>query len=239
MDECAVAQSPVELLFILAALADEGIPLQTVAPKFSGRFNKGVDYEGDIEGFSRELESDLAVVAFAATEFSLPRNLKLSVHSGSDKFSLYHLISRAIKKSGTGIHVKTAGTTWLAEVEGLAAAGGDGLDLAKTIYAVARARTDELCGPYAAVIDIDPRALPAPETVAGWSEDQFTRSLHHNQSCPDYNPSFRQLLHVGYKVAAEMGDRYLAALDKHREVVARTVSENIFQKHLVPLFISA
>ena len=65
MDETDAAQSPVELLIILAAIADEGIPVQTIAPKFSGRFNKGVDYIGDVDQFGREFALDLAAIAYA------------------------------------------------------------------------------------------------------------------------------------------------------------------------------
>src|SRR5205814_4889443 len=83
MDETDSPQTPPELLVILAALADEGIPLQTIAPKFTGRFNKGVDYVGDLAQFEKEFTADLAVIAFAVRRFGLPANLKLSVHSGS------------------------------------------------------------------------------------------------------------------------------------------------------------
>ncbi|GAH41111.1 unnamed protein product, partial [marine sediment metagenome] len=63
MDETLLPQTPVEMFFILAAIADEGIPAQTIAPKFTGRFNKGVDYVGDVTLFTKEFEGDLAVVA--------------------------------------------------------------------------------------------------------------------------------------------------------------------------------
>ena len=63
MDETDSPQTPPELLVILAALADEGIPLQTIAPKFTGRFNKGVDYVGDLVQFEKEFHDDLAVIA--------------------------------------------------------------------------------------------------------------------------------------------------------------------------------
>ena len=89
MDETASPQTPLELLIILAALADEGIPIQTIAPKFTGRFNKGVDYVGDVEKFSEEFSDDIAVIAICRAAIRLARNLKLSVHSGSDKFSIY------------------------------------------------------------------------------------------------------------------------------------------------------
>ena len=127
MDETDQPQTPVELFFILAALAHEKVPVRTVAPKFTGRFNKGVDYVGDVAQFEHEFNDDLSVIAFAIKEFGLPADLKLSVHSGSDKFSIYAPIRRALAKHGAGLHIKTAGTTWLEELIGLATAGGEGL----------------------------------------------------------------------------------------------------------------
>jgi len=237
MDETDQPQTPVEMLFILAAIADEGIPAQTIAPKFTGRFNKGVDYVGDVAGFTKEFEEDLAVVAFAVKEFGLPGNLKLSIHSGSDKFSIYAPIAEALKKFDAGLHVKTAGTTWLEELIGLAMAGGDGLSIAKEIYAKALLRYGELCGPYATVIDIDTAELPTAEEVDKWDGQSFASALRHDQSCEQYNPNFRQLLHVGYKVAAEMGTRYTNALHRHEAIIAQNVSENIYERHIKPVFI--
>ena len=236
MDETDQPQTPVEMLIILAAVADEGIPAQTIAPRFSGRFNKGVEYVGDVGRFTQEFEADLAVIDFAVSRFGLPENLKLSVHSGSDKFSIYNPISRAIKRFDTGVHLKTAGTTWLEELIGLAAAGGDGLAIAKSVYRSAHGRFDELCGPYASVIDIKRDQLPSPDEVDGWDAAAFTSALRHDQSCPAYNQNLRQLLHVGYKVAAEMGTRYTDALDKHAAIVAENVGRNILDRHIRPLF---
>jgi hypothetical protein len=237
MDETDAPQTPPELLLILAALADEEVPLQTIAPKFTGRFNKGVDYVGDLKQFEREFTDDLAVIAFAVRAFGLPANLKLSVHSGSDKFSIYPIMRRAIRDAGAGLHLKTAGTTWLEELIGLAENGGDGLALAKEVYAKALAKKDELCAPYATVIDIDPAKLPSPETVNGWSAEQFTGALRHDQTNPAFNPSFRQLLHVGFKVAAQMGDRYLKMLESCEDAVARNVTTNLYERHIRPLFV--
>jgi len=70
--------------------------------------------------FEREFNDDLCVIAFAIKQYGLPGNLKLSVHSGSDKFSIYGAIHQAIKRHNAGLHVKTAGTTWLEEIIGLA-----------------------------------------------------------------------------------------------------------------------
>jgi tagaturonate epimerase len=237
MDETDTPQTPAELLVILAAVADEGIPAQTIAPRFSGRFNKGVDYVGSPESFAGEFENDLSVLDFAVHEFGLPDNLKLSVHSGSDKFSLYPLMHEVLRKHNAGVHLKTAGTTWLEELIGLATAGGDGLELAKEVYVAAAGRIDALCAPYAAVIDIDRSRLPSLETARRWNETEFSGALRHDPTCKAFNPSLRQLLHVAYRVAAELGSRYLAALDDHAAVIAQGVTENLFRRHIGPLFL--
>jgi hypothetical protein len=237
IDETDTPQSPLEMLFILSAIAKEGIPAQTIAPKFTGRFNKGVDYVGDLAQFEKEFDEDLCVVAFAVKEFGLPANLKLSIHSGSDKFSIYGPMNKAAKKHNAGLHLKTAGTTWLEEIIGLACAGGEGLKIAKEVYRKAYGRFDELCAPYSAVIDIKKEALPAPDEVDMWDEDRYAQTLRHVQSNPLYNLNFRQLVHVGYKVAAELGDRYYTALEDNEKVVAQNVTENLLERHIKRIFL--
>ncbi|MEO6924705.1 MAG: tagaturonate epimerase family protein [Bryocella sp.] len=237
MDETDAPQTPIELLIILAAIADEKVPIQTIAPKFTGRFNKGVDYVGDVAQFTKEFEEDLAAIAFAIKTYGLPANLKLSVHSGSDKFSIYKAIREGVKKFDAGVHVKTAGTTWLEELIVLAEAGGDALVLAKDVYREAYAHSEELRAPYATVIDIDDAKLPTPAEVDAWTSQQYTDALRHEQSNKAYNPSFRQLLHVGYKMAAKMGDRYLTMLKANEDVVAKNVTTNLWERHIKPIFI--
>jgi hypothetical protein len=236
MDETDAPQTPPELLVILVAVADEKIPIQTIAPKFTGRFNKGVDYVGDAAQFAVEFSDDLAVIAYAVEKYGLPETLKLSVHSGSDKFSIYAAIRDAIRKTGAGLHLKTAGTTWLEELIGLAEAGPEGLALAKEVYSEAFDHKEELCAPYASVIDIDYSRLPLPAEVNGWTAEQYTDALRHVQSNPNFNANVRQLLHVGYKVAAKMGDRYLSMLRQSEESISRNVAENLFDRHIQPLF---
>jgi hypothetical protein len=237
MDETDTPQTPVELLVILAAIADEGIPVQTIAPKFSGRFNKGVDYVGDVAQFEREFALDVAAIAYAVKHFGLPANLKLSVHSGSDKFSIYPAIHATMQRFNTGVHLKTAGTSWLEELIGLAESGGDALLLAKEIYADAYAHSEELCAPYATVIDIDAAKLPSPSQVQGWTSGQYTSALRHSLGVAAYNSSLRQLLHVGFKVAAKMGSRYLDLLEANETVIARNVTENLYNRHIAPVFL--
>jgi hypothetical protein len=236
MDEVDTPQGPGDLVLILLALAQQEIPLQTIAPRFSGRFNKGVDYVGDVDQFRKEFEADLLVAAWAAKEFGLPQTLKLSVHSGSDKFRIYPVIGELLKKHNLGIHVKTAGTTWLEEIIGLAEAGGTGLQVAKDVYSQCLSRIDELAGPYASVIDIDPAKLPSADLVQSWDSKTFARSVRHDQSDSLYNPSMRQLMHVGYKVAAEMGPRFLSALEEHEEVIGAQVTENLWDRHIRRMF---
>ena len=237
MDEVEDPQTPVDLLMILSGLAHYGVDIQTIAPKFTGRFNKGVDYVGDIDAFRKEFEEDLLVIDYAIREFQLPKNLKLSIHSGSDKFSIYPSINAIIKKHDKGVHVKTAGTTWLEEIAGLALSGNDGLVMAKKIYSEAVSRFDELTRPYFTVIDIQFDELPNPEEVNTWNSRKFSETLRHDQGNPNYNPQFRQLLHVAYKVAAEFGDQFLNQVRASEGIISQLVTENLYFNHLKPIFI--
>ncbi len=238
MDETETPQTPLELFFILAALSDEGIPLQTIAPKFTGRFNKGVDYKGDITRFEKEFNDDLHVISYAVKQFGLNDNVKLSVHSGSDKFSIYPVIKKALRAHDAGLHIKTAGTTWLEELIGLAEAGGEGLAIAKDVYSAAYGRYEELAAPYADVIDIDRGKLPLPREVENWTAQKYADTLRHDAENPEYNMNVRQLLHIGYKIAVEMGARYTGALEKFRTEIGRNVTDNLFDRHIKALFLN-
>ena len=236
MDEVDSPQTPIEIFFILSALAHEGIPAQTIAPKFTGRFNKGVEYVGDTAQFEKEFREDLLVIDFAVKEFSLPQGLKLSIHSGSDKFSIYPIMGRLIRQYDKGIHIKTAGTTWLEENIGLALADDKALELAKKIAIAALGRMEELCIPYATVIDINSAKLPTAEQITSWNGEEYARALRHNRQDPLYNPDFRQLVHVSYKIAAELGDEYYSALKRNAGVIAEQVKENLLDRHIRRLF---
>jgi hypothetical protein len=238
-DESVAAQSPGELFFILGAIAAEGIPIRTIAPKFIGSFLKGVDYVGDRDAFAQDFEQDIVALAFAARTFHLPEDLKLSVHTGSDKFSLYPLMHRAIRKHNAGLHLKTAGTTWVEEVAGLAEAGGEGLRTAREIYARSFERIDELSGPYLQVVSMQRSKLPPPADVASWSAETFAAALRHDPANPEYNPHLRQLVHIGYKVAAEMGVRFTDLLRRHAGPLGAGVTRNLYQRHIAPLFLGA
>jgi hypothetical protein len=236
-DEAAAPQTPAELYLILAMLADEGVPVATIAPKFTGQFNKGVDYEGNIADFTREFEDDLLVLKHAGPALGLTEGLKLSVHSGSDKFSIYPVINRLVKKHGAGLHLKTAGTTWLEEIAAIAGSGEEGRTLAAGIYADALARYEEVTAPYATVLHIDRAQLPPALEIASWDGGRLSRAIIHDQSCPDFNPHVRQLFHVAFKLAAKAGPKFTDLLKQHDEAVGKAVTENLWERHLKPLFL--
>ena len=236
-DEASSPQTPAELYLILAMLADEGVPVATIAPKFTGQFNKGVDYEGDLADFTREFEDDLIVLKHAGPALGLPEGLKLSVHSGSDKFSIYPVINRLVRKHGAGLHLKTAGTTWLEEIAAIAGSGEAGRALAAGIYADALARYEEVTAPYATVLHIDKEHLPTAAEVASWDGARLSRAIIHEQSSPDFNPHVRQLFHVAFKLAAEAGPKFTDLLKQHEEAVGLAVTANLWERHLKPLFL--
>lgn len=236
-DEASAPQTPAELYLILAMLSDEDVPVATIAPKFTGQFNKGVDYEGNLTEFTREFEDDLIVLKHAGPALGLPEGLKLSVHSGSDKFSIYPTINRLVKKHGAGLHLKTAGTTWLEEIAAIAGSGEEGRALAAGIYADALARYDEVTAPYATVLHIDKSQLPSAAEVASWDGARLSRAIIHEQSCPDFNPHVRQLFHVAFKLAAEAGPKFTDLLKQHDESVGAAVTGNLWERHLKPLFL--
>ncbi|WBL23347.1 tagaturonate epimerase family protein [Zunongwangia sp. HRR-M8] len=233
IDEVENPQTPTELFFVLAALAFYQVPVNTIAPKFTGNFYKGVDYEGNLDQFSKEFEADLCVLKFVKTEFGLPKNLKLSVHSGSDKFSIYPVINKLIKKHESGLHLKTAGTTWLEEAIGLAESEGKAFDFINRLYAEALDRYDELTENYTEVLDIDKAKLPDKNVFK--NGEAFANALRHDQKNQAYNPHFRQLMHCAYKIAGEK-DEFYTLLDSCQNKIEENVTYNLYERHLKPLF---
>ena len=237
LDEADAPQTPAELFFILAAVAREGVPLQTIAPKFTGDFLKGIDYVGEVPLFERDFRDDLAVVKHAIGLFGLPANLKLSVHTGSDKFSLYPLMRKALLENGAGLHLKTAGTTWLEEIIGIAAAGGEAYRFVQDMYETALGRYDELLKPYATVVRIDRAKLPTAAALRQWPAEHFVEALRHDQSARRYSTDLRQFIHVSFRIAAEAGQRYHDILRACRSTIEQNVTHNLYDRHIKPLFI--
>ncbi len=93
--------------------------------------------------------------------------------------------------------------------------------------------------PYATVVEIDRAKLPSSATVDSWSADDLVGRLRHDQSHPHYDVNLRQFVHVAFRVAAEMGDEWTGALDAAGEVAGRCVTENLFDRHIRPLFLGS
>ena len=237
MDEVESPQTPVELFFILKCLAEEGLALSTIAPKFTGRFNKGVDYVGNLDQFAKEFEQDVMVISHAIKEYNLPKNLKLSVHSGSDKFSIYESIHKIVRKHDAGIHLKTSGTTWLEELIGLSLSNDDGVSMVYSIYDSAWKRFDELTAPYTPVIDVQYEKLPKPEQFRKWEGSKIASKLVHEPNHPEFDSQLRQFMHCAYKVAAEKGTDYTNLLKKHKKTIGNNVTKNLYERHIAPLFL--
>ena len=160
--------------------------------------------------------------------------MRLCLHSGSDKFALYPAIRDILCRTGAGLHVKAAGTTWLEEFAGPAAAGGGALSQAKEVYRQAWPAYEELVAPYAAVVDIRRERLPSPDEIRRWSAAEFVAAVVHDPTNPAFQPDLRQFLHVAYPVAARMSAEFLSALDAHRSEIEPRVTSNLLVRHLRP-----
>jgi hypothetical protein len=86
------------------------------------------------------------------------------------------------------------------------------------------------------VIDVNRDRLPGARTVKAWTAEEYVGALRHDPNSGQFNPSLRQLLHVGYKIAARMGDRYLSQVEACEESISRNVKENLLTRHIQPLF---
>ena len=106
IDETTTPTLPAHHLFIVRELRERGVTVVSLAPRFIGEFQKGIDYVGDVEEFTRQFTAH-AVIAQAHGDY------KISIHSGSDKFSIFPVIGRL---TGGRLHEKTAGTSWLEAV---------------------------------------------------------------------------------------------------------------------------
>jgi tagaturonate epimerase len=79
--------------------------------------------------------------------------------------------------------------------------------------------------------------LPTPAEAQRWTVEQWVSALRHDLDSPDYNRSLRQLMHVAFKIAAKMGQRYIAMLEQNEDCVAQNVTRNLFDRHIRPVFI--
>jgi hypothetical protein len=130
VDETDSVTSPLDHLFVGLELKRRGVPnVVSLAPRFIGEFEKGIDYKGDYKTFEKQLTEHVAVAKFCGP-------YKVSIHSGSDKFSIYPIIGRVC---GDLLHLKTAGTSYL---EALRVVARTSPELFAEICAFCRGRFD-------------------------------------------------------------------------------------------------
>ncbi|SDF82427.1 tagaturonate epimerase family protein [Sporolituus thermophilus] len=171
IDETATPTTPAAHYFVASELGRMGVKFTSLAPRFCGEFQKGIDYIGDLHQFAEEFKSHAAI----ADHFGY----RLSIHSGSDKFSVFPVIGRYTRGR---VHVKTAGTNWL---EALRVVARINPALFREIYAFAREVFDEAKKYYHVTTDLT--RLP---DVAAMADDVLPTVLDHNDA--------RQVLHITY-----------------------------------------
>jgi tagaturonate epimerase len=201
VDETESPTTPLEHYFIVNELTRAGVKFTSLAPRFTGRFEKGVDYIGDLDALDAELAKHAAVTAQFGT-------YKLSLHSGSDKFSVYPLI---VKHWGRRVHVKTAGTSYLEALRTLASTS-PGLfeqiwSLGMECYGVDRATYH---------VSADPARVAAGLPLPALLDDFHAR----------------EILHVTFGSAlARFGTEIKAELERHAGEYNANLQKH-FRKHL-------
>ncbi len=209
VDETETPTSPEEHFYVASELKRLGVEWVSLAPRYVGRFEKGVDYIGDLDEFKAELAKH-AAIARALGPY------KLSIHSGSDKFSIYSLIAELTDGL---VHLKTAGTSYLEALRAVAQVDAtffrEILTLACQRYEIDRATYH---------VSADLAKVPAPDAL-------------HDADLPGLLDQFdaRQVLHVTFgSVLDRFGERLLAMLAAHEQVYAAML-ETHFERHLSPL----
>lgn len=185
IDETLTSTLPESHFFVASELVNSGVDITSLAPRFCGEFQKGIDYRGDVNQFSREF----AIHVKVAEHFGY----KISVHSGSDKFSVFPIIGRL---ADGRYHLKTAGTNWL---EALRVIAGKNPQLFRKIYIYAKENVHEAKKYYH--IDASTENMPCIETL---NDNELEATLDMDDC--------RQILHITYGLvlqARDEGDRLI------------------------------
>jgi len=205
VDETDSPTTPAEHYFFAAELKRLGVEWVAMAPRFIGRFEKGVDYIGDIDSFAASFAEHVAVMQTVGP-------YKMSIHSGSDKFSIYPVIAEL---TGGLVHLKTAGTSYLEAVRTIA-----GIDpgLFREIYDFSRKHYDRDKATYHVSADmskVPPAAELSDEELAGHIDDFHTRQALHctfgSVLTADGGTRFRNRLLAALKIDEESHYAHLAA----------------------------
>lgn len=171
IDETETPTTPTEHFFVANELQLRHIKVDTLAPRFCGEFQKGIDYIGDIKQFEQELIIHVAI----AEHFGY----KLSIHSGSDKFSIFELIGKHTKGH---FHVKTAGTNWL---EAVRVVSMKDPGLYRELHTYALSMFNEATKFYHVTTNLN--NIPSLDSL---SDSELPSLMNHNDA--------RQLIHITY-----------------------------------------
>jgi len=211
VDETETPTSIEEHFFIASELRRLGVQWVSLAPRYIGRFEKGVDYIGDLDEFESQLAKHAAIARVLGP-------YKLSIHSGSDKFSIYPIIARHTRGL---VHLKTAGTSYL-EALRVVAQVEPALFRQILAYAIERYPEDRVTYHVSAEL----ARIPAPDTLA---------DLHLSALLDQFDA--RQVLHVTFgSMLDRFGAEILSVLAAHEEAHYAAL-ETHFEKHLSPFAI--
>jgi len=180
VDETETPTSPAEHLFIGLELRRRGVRAVSLAPRFIGEFEKGIDYQGDLKAFESTLRLHLAIAQFCGP-------YKISVHSGSDKFKVYPILGRVC---GDLLHVKTAGTSYLEALRVVARCVPD-LFTEIIEYSLGRFETDRASYHISAKLS----DVPQPTSLSPKQREDVFLNRHAG----------RQILHVTFGSVLTMG----------------------------------
>ncbi len=208
IDETSSPTLPAHHLFIIMELQRRGVTVNSLAPRFIGEFQKAVDYIGDIEEFERQFRVHTDI-AKAHSDY------KISVHSGSDKFSVYPAIG---KHTAGKLHLKTAGTSWLEALRTIAQADPE---LYRLIHRKAAEYFSEALKSYHITADIS--VLPDLDSTA---DEDLGKFLEISES--------RQMLHITYGGLLndpEVREPFFNTLGEHEELHYELLEKH-FTKHL-------
>jgi len=215
IDEVATPTTPQDHFFVAHELQRRGVRASSVAPRFCGQFEKGIDYIGDRAQF----EQEFAIHSQIAEHFGY----KLSVHSGSDKFSIFPIIGKHAGKRG--YHLKTAGTNWLEAVRVIAARDPE---LYRAMHRKALATVDQARAFYKVSLDL--AGVPDLEQV---SDGQLPDLLRNNNDV-------RQLLHITYGFILtdpELREPFFTVLKANEDLYEQFLMDHI-GRHLQALGIN-
>ena len=206
VDETDYPTTPAEHVVVVRELQRLGMEFVSFAPRWVGQFEKGVEFIGDLDALQRDFQIH-AEIARALGPY------KLSLHSGSDKYSTYPLIAEATKGV---VHLKTAGTSW---AEALRVIAHHDPDLMREVLTLALDSFEANRKSYH--LSCDPSRIPTDPT-----DEEVARLMDVVDS--------RQVLHVGYgAILAEFGARMYAVWNDQEEELYRVIADH-FVKHLTP-----